>query len=98
MKKLLSVLLALAMILTFTACGEDPDPPELPSDFSTVLTVWGMTCVKCVNKITEVVSEIDGVIDVFVDLEAEKVTVLHEEGINVALIEDAITREGFNIP
>ena len=71
--------------------------PE-PSPITTQLTVWGMTCGKCVNKIKGALSDIDGIIEVEVNLDDEIVTVEHEFDLDVGLIESAITGEGFNIP
>jgi copper chaperone CopZ len=71
---------------------------EEPSSTITELTVWGMTCNRCVNKITNALSELNGIIDVSVDLDDEKVTVEHEPDLDIALIENIITGEGFNIP
>jgi len=100
MKKLLLFALAIGMLVSFTACEDDPtlDTLFVPSENVAEFTVWGMTCIKCVNKITAALSDIDGVIDVSVDLAKEKVTVEHEPDLDLSVIEKAITAEGFNIP
>jgi len=67
------------------------------SPITTELTVWNMTCQKCVNKITNALSEFDGFIDVDVNLDEEKVTVTHDDELDIDTIKSAIEGEGFNI-
>jgi len=104
MKKLI---IFLVFMLVFTACGTDNseppiekavEPAEESASVKTELTVWGMNCISCENKIISALSEIDGVIEVSADSSADKVTVTHEPELDVSVIEKAITEEGFNIP
>jgi copper chaperone CopZ len=97
MKRLLFVLV---MIFMLTACGavEPPETNNEPSAATTELTVWGMVCTRCENKIVNALFELDGVIDVSADFRADLVTVVHEPELDTALIEGAITAEGFNLP
>jgi copper chaperone CopZ/predicted small lipoprotein YifL len=74
------------------------EAPEEPTAITTELTVWGMVCVRCENKIKNELSKIDGIISVSADSNADKVTVVHEPDLDIAVIEGAITGEGFNIP
>jgi len=76
---------------------EQPENPE-PTTIKTELTVWNMTCGRCENKIKNALLEIDGVIDVFADSSADKVTIEHEPDLDLTIIEKAITGEGFNLP
>jgi copper chaperone CopZ len=69
-----------------------------PTTKTTELTVWGMTCGRCENKIKNALLEIDGIIDVFADSSVDKVTVEHEPDLDVTIIEKTITGEGFNLP
>ena len=102
--KTIVFLLTIAMMFTFTACGEDDDnnsSEEQTTESTTItteLTVWGMTCGRCENKIKNALLEIDGVINVTADSNADKVTVEHEPDLDVTIIEKAITGEGFNLP
>jgi len=90
------------MAFVLTACGSEKENSSEPTisltAIITELTVWGMSCSRCVNSITSTVSAMDGVIDVSVDLRAEKVTVTHTPELDIALVKSAITGEGFQIP
>ena len=105
MKKLVLTILAVSMALTLAACGGEESGNLLseqsaqPADFvKTQLTVWGMTCNSCANKVTRAVSDLDGVAHVSVDLRAELVTVEHEPELDLGAIKDSITAVGYNIP
>jgi copper chaperone CopZ len=83
--------------------SEESNPPAAEQIteqnlIETELTVWGMTCNRCVRQISSTVSALDGVIDVFVDLRAETVTVVHDPSVDVDTIKESITAEGYNIP
>jgi len=80
-----------------SASGEAGTPPEA-TPVTTEMAVFNMVCVNCVNKITAVVSEIEGVVEVSVDLAGEKVTVEHSAELDVSIIVKAIEAEGFNVP
>ena len=67
------------------------------STTTTELTVWGMSCVKCVKTVTNAVSPIDGVSGVNVNLRAQRITVEHSPLLDVELIKNAITAQGYNI-
>ena len=64
----------------------------------TEFTVWGMTCNRCVNTISKAVMALDGVTNVTVDLDNEKVTVEHVPTMDVELIKSSITAKGYNTP
>jgi copper chaperone CopZ len=123
MKKLiiiLTILTAITMSLTLTACGDGNDAQQAPATSATSetpgtsaenavtteqepaatteLTVWGMTCTRCENKIINALTEIEGVIDVSADSGNDKVTVIHDPELDIDTINSVITGEGFNIP
>ena len=108
MKKLILLLIILTVFLTLTACTDDKDEPggqdaggqdiDGKTTIKTELTVWGMTCNRCENKIITVVSALDGVTDVSVDLRDDKVTVEHKAELDIESIKKAIEAEGFNTP
>ncbi|MCL2697998.1 MAG: heavy-metal-associated domain-containing protein [Oscillospiraceae bacterium] len=107
MKKIKIILLAITITFTFTACGtgEPPEviPPAAADETESItatseLTVWGMTCVRCENKIKNVLLKIDGVIDVFADASEDKVTIIHDPELDIDIINSIITGEGLNIP
>jgi copper chaperone CopZ len=106
MKKIF--LSAMILFFAFTACNGDEENNQLTEQSSgvteeamtetTELTVWGMSCNRCVSKITNALFDLDGAVNVSVDLTAESVTVAHDSRLSVDAITQAITREGFNIP
>lgn len=105
MKKLALSMFVIAMVFALVACGgEEPGNPrdeqiDRSSAFvKTELTVWGMTCNSCANRISRAVSALDGVAHVSVDLRAELVTVEHEPELDAQTIKDSITAAGYNIP
>ncbi|MCL2576994.1 MAG: heavy-metal-associated domain-containing protein [Defluviitaleaceae bacterium] len=69
-----------------------------PTTTTTELTVWGMTCGRCENKIVNALSALDEVVNISVNLNTDTVTVEHAPNLDVTIIESVITREGFNIP
>jgi copper chaperone CopZ len=107
MKKLNLFILVIAMVFIFTSCRNDePEASNLPTAeqiaeqnlTKTELTVWGMTCNKCVRQISSTVSALDGVIGVSVDLKTEIVTVVYDSSIDLDTIKESITAEGYNLP
>jgi len=112
MKRIILFILTIAVMFTLTACEEDSQNPATepnetedpslttnqPDTIKTELTVWSMTCDKCVNKIKKALSELDGIIEVEVDLDEESVTVEHDPELDIDLIKNTITKEGYNIP
>jgi copper chaperone CopZ len=65
---------------------------------TTELTVWGMVCTRCENKVINALSAVDGVVSVTADNKADTVTVVHEPWLSVDALNNAITGEGFNVP
>ncbi|MFJ4687245.1 heavy-metal-associated domain-containing protein [Streptomyces sp. NPDC091377] len=58
--------------------------------------VTGMSCAHCAAGITQRVSEVPGVSEVVVDVDAKSVTV-HGTGLDDRLLRDAITEAGFGV-
>jgi copper chaperone CopZ len=73
--------------------GSDNGQPDDGSPITTTLIVGGMTCRSCVNAVNKEVSAIDGVISVTVDLNSGETVVVHEPGVSVDEIKDAIILE-----
>jgi len=104
------IFVLLALVLIFSACSGDENSnsvteqttqranEQILETITTELTVWGMTCNRCVARVTNALSAVVGVVNVSVDLSAETVTIEHSPNLNVTTIENTITREGFNIP
>lgn len=61
------------------------------------IKVSGMHCNHCVDKITRFVSEIEGVSEVIVDLEAQIVRVDYESPARLESIKEAILDSGFEV-
>jgi len=105
MIKLLIGCFTFTMIFMLTACGEDnpttADPlahlTTVPGSEMTQLTVKGMTCGKCTKKITEALSDIDGIIELEVDIKGDTVTIEHETDTDLDKVKSAIEDEGYTI-
>lgn len=61
------------------------------------IKVSGMHCNHCVDKITRFVSEVEGVSEVIVDLEARIVRVDFESPASLESIKEAILDSGFEV-
>lgn len=102
MKKL-TIILLLAMIVT--ACGsntssEKKSVPEKKSAVEVVvMDVSGMHCESCVNTITEVLTELEGVSDVKVSLEYEQAKVKFDPDVVTAdELKEAVEEKGYEVP
>ena len=103
MKNIPLLLIVLTAVFSLVACDDEiTEPAVLSADgqatIITKLTVWGMSCQSCVDNVVEVLSDLDGVIDVSVSLNDEIVTVVHELELDVDMLKKTITSQGFNIP
>lgn len=61
------------------------------------IKVCGMHCNHCVDKITRFVSEVEGVSEVIVDLEARIVRVDYKSPATLEAIKEAILDSGFEV-
>ena len=59
--------------------------------------VKGMSCQHCVASVTKALSEIDGISDVNVNLEAGEATYNEQSPVAADTIKDAIARIGFEV-
>lgn len=69
-------------------------------DRTTVIDVEGMTCANCVTHVTEDLLEVDGVLDVSVELrsgEASPVTVVSNDPLDDAVLRAAIDEAGYTV-
>ena len=98
MKKILLITIISATALMFTGCSNKNKNTLLENEVQTELTIWGMTCVSCVNRIESTLSELDGIKSVKVDLENEKAIIIHDKELDVKMIKNTITRLGYNVP
>jgi len=64
---------------------------------TTTYTVTGMTCGHCVSAVTEEVSKIPGIVDVQVDLASGAVTVVSENPIDEATVQEAVVEAGYEL-
>jgi len=113
MKKILILFFVIAIGFVLAACGdastaqsageqiiEETSDNQASSEQTTTteLTVWGMTCNRCANQVINAVSAAEGVVDVIVDVSADRVTIEHEPELDVDIIKNVIEAEGYNIP
>jgi copper ion binding protein len=61
------------------------------------IKVKGMSCQHCVASVTKALSEIEGISDVKVNLEAGEATYSEENPVTADTIKDAIARIGFEV-
>ena len=61
------------------------------------IKVKGMSCQHCVASVTTALSEIEGISDVKVNLEAGEATYNEENPVAADTIKDAIARIGFEV-
>ena len=64
---------------------------------TTTFTVTGMTCGGCVRHVGHAISEIDGVIDVDVQLAGGIVTVASDTPVDPAAVEAAVVEAGYEV-
>lgn len=62
-----------------------------------VYTVNGMTCGHCVSSVTEEISQIDGVRNVAVELDAGLVTVTSDQPVTEGDVRAAVTEAGYTL-
>ena len=72
----------------------DTDPAHYP--YTTELTVRGMTCEKCVQRVEDSLNALPGTWAV-VDLPSRIATVHTKESANAAVLEDAIEAAGYSV-
>ena len=111
-RPLTALLLAASSALLLAGCGGSSRTASLgASDRAPVglesiirpgddvrLTVWGMSCPKCITNVDQILSDLDGVHDVHTDMANGLVTLRAGSPAPVpAAIHDAITRAGFTL-
>jgi len=64
---------------------------------TSTLSVEGMTCQGCVNKVESAVKDVDGVESVNVDLESNSAEVTYTSADSMTAIQQAITGAGFSV-
>lgn len=70
----------------------------MPSETQTAqFTVTGMTCGHCASSVTEEIQEIDGVIDVQVDLATGAVSVISKQPVSEADVQAAVEEAGYQL-
>ena len=61
------------------------------------LSIEGMMCQNCVRHVEKALKAVDGVEDVVVSLEDKKATVTASENVTEAILESAVTEEGYKV-
>ncbi|MDF3003516.1 MAG: hypothetical protein K0Q48_3635 [Bacillota bacterium] len=63
-----------------------------------VLNVEGMSCLHCVNAVTNALKALEGVGDVAIDLEGKTVAVEYDgDKVSLDALRDAIEEEGYDV-
>ena len=63
----------------------------------TILKIEGMMCEHCKKSVTKALSEIEGVEEVTVDLEAKNATVISTIDLDFGLLKAAVEEEGYTV-
>ncbi|MGB5824551.1 MAG: cation transporter [Proteocatella sp.] len=63
----------------------------------TVIKVEGMMCSHCENRVTTVLSAVEGVSSVVVDLPGNTVTVEHTEDVTFDILKNEIEDQGYDV-
>ena len=62
-----------------------------------VLLIDGMSCSHCANKVKDILIGIDGVNEVFVDLENKKVTLLYDNDFSLEEVQKKLEDDGYKL-
>ena len=63
----------------------------------TILSIEGMMCEHCKKSVTKALSEIEGVEEVAVDLEAKNATVISTIDLDFGMLKAAVEEEGYTV-
>lgn len=64
---------------------------------STTYNVAGMTCGHCVSAVTGAIAQLEGVIDVAVDLDSGRTTVTSEAPLDAATVRAGVDEAGYQL-
>ena len=64
---------------------------------TSTFTVTGMTCGGCIRQVRNAVNELDGVVDVDVELAGGTVTVTSDRPVDPADVEAAVSEAGYEV-
>jgi copper chaperone CopZ len=64
---------------------------------SSTYTVKGMTCDHCAGSVTAEITKIAGVTDVSVDVKAGRLTIVSDEPLPAASVEEAVEEAGYSV-
>ena len=59
------------------------------------ITIKGMSCQHCVQSVTNALNDIDGIMDVQVNLEKGEATYTETKPVDLAVIKEAVSAIGF---
>ena len=82
-----------------SCCDDDKENNILEGDIKMKkeLSIEGMMCQNCVRHVEKALKAVDGVEDVVVSLEDKKATVTASENVTEAILESAVTEEGYKV-
>ena len=76
--------------------GANPKEDQMSTTTNT-FTVTGMTCGGCVRRVRDAVNDLDGVVDVDVELASGTVTVTSDRPVYPSAVEAAVTDAGYEV-
>jgi len=71
-------------------------PPALNLDLAE-LSVEGMTCAACVNRVERALGKVEGVVEANVNLATERATVRFQPGLAEGVLEEAVRKAGYEV-
>ncbi|CAM9011421.1 unnamed protein product [Wickerhamomyces anomalus] len=82
--------------ITNGTSGSLPNKPTGLEQAETTISIKGMTCGACTSSVTNVLNDIEGVLDASVSLVTEEARVKHFKTLNPSVLKDAIEDCGFD--
>jgi len=95
--KINPVFVILPLLLFFFVNTIKSEPAENYGNEKTVIALGSIMCGQCVTKVENALKNVDGVIDVNVDLDSKQATVTFDNSItSLEKLENAITNAGYD--
>lgn len=90
-------LLLLPLLAIFLASSVNSESSVRYGNEKTVIALGSITCGQCVTKVEKALKNVDGVIEVNVDLDSKQATVVFDNSVtSLDKLENAITKAGYD--
>ncbi|MGA2668323.1 MAG: heavy metal-associated domain-containing protein [Ignavibacteria bacterium] len=90
-------LLLLPLMLIFLASSIKTESAVRYGNEKTIIALGSIMCGQCVTKVEKALKNVDGVIDVNVDLDSKQATVTFDNSVtSLEKLENAITKAGYD--